>query len=109
MILFHRTPKWNMRSSKDGAQIGAAITSRSRARLFFLPAIGCWSPAEELSDPVRVFPAIPVRVARKPPATRASKADHVGCWASAAAHTAVLAKRSFDCCHTSPLNMDRKV
>ena len=97
------------RSSKDGAQCGAAITSRSRARLFFLPASGRWFPPEKPSDPVCVFPALHVRVARMPPATRALEAKNVGRWAGAPADAAVLAERSFECWHTSPLNTDRKV
>jgi|SRR5581483_10858733 len=97
------------RSSKNGTQDGTAITSRSRARLLFLPASGCWSPAEELSDPVCVFPALLVSVARQPPATRASEANYVRRWAGAAADAAVLTDRSFDCRHTLPLNMNREV
>jgi hypothetical protein len=80
-----------------------------QGELLFLPASGCWSPAEKPSDPVHAFPAIPVRVARKPPATRALEADHVRRWAGAAADAAVLASRAFDCWHTSPLTMDREV
>ena len=95
------------RSSKTGGCVGRR--SRLAARLLFLPASRCWSPAEEFSDPVRVFPALPVGVARKPPATRALKANHVGRWVGAAAHAAVIAEWSFERWHTSPLTTDHKV
>ena len=90
----------------------SARSRRTRSRLagsVFQPASGRWSPAEKLPDPIRVFPAVSVEVARKPPTTGALKANQMGRASGAAADAAVLACGSFDCWRTSPLIMDCKV
>ncbi len=69
---------------------------------------GVCFPAEKASDPVRALPPLFVAVARKPPAAQL-EANEMGRGTGAAADAVVLTDRSFNCWHTSPLNMVRIV
>lgn len=76
------------------------------ALVSLLPLHGCGVcfPAEKVCDPVRALPLFFMAVARKPPAPQL-KANHVRCWAGAAADTVVLAFRSFRRCHICHLSI----
>jgi hypothetical protein len=110
VILYHRTPNANppfIRREGLIAQCGEGCVG-SRIGLVSLHCGGVWFPTEKASDPVRPLPLLFVAVARKPPAPQL-KANHVRCWAGAAANSAVLACRSFHGCHLSPLTTVWKV